>query len=99
MIRPMPHPMSMATVAAAPPGGCQGRGIVLTEEQWNQLDHLRFSTPSADIFRNCRIILESDSRDTIASIAEDRGWGTDTVIRVRRLYRQGGVQALHPIKP
>jgi transposase len=76
-----------------------GRGIVLTEEQWNELDHLRFSTSSADVFRNCLIILKSDSRDTIASIAEDLGCGTDTVIRVRRLYRQGGVKALHPLKP
>jgi transposase len=76
-----------------------GRGISLTEEQWNELDHLRFSTSSADVFRNCLIILKSDSRDTIASIAEDLGCGTDTVIRVRRLYRKGGVKALHPIKP
>ena len=76
-----------------------GRGIKLTEEQWNELDHLRFSTHSADVFRNCLIILKSDSRDTIASIAEDLGCGTDTVIRMRRLYRKGGVQALHPIKP
>lgn len=76
-----------------------GRGIVLTEEQWDELDHLRFSTGSADIFRNCLIILKSDSRETIASIAEDLGCGTDTVVRVRRLYRKGGVAALHPIKP
>ena len=76
-----------------------GHGIKLTEEQWNELDRARFSTPSADIFRNCLIILKSDSRDTIASIAEDLGCGTDTVIRVRRLYRKGGVAALVPIKP
>jgi transposase len=63
------------------------------------LDRVRFSTPSADVFRNCLIILKSDSRDTIASIAEDLGCGTDTVVRVRRLYRQGGVAALVPIKP
>ena len=76
-----------------------GRGIKLTEEQWNELDQLRFSTSSADVFRNCLIILMSDSRDTIASIAERLGYGTDTVVRVRRLYRKGGVAALHPIKP
>ena len=76
-----------------------GRGIKFTEEQWNELDHLRFSTPAADVFRNCLIILKSDSRDTIAAIADDLGCGTDTVIRVRRLYRQGGVQALYPLKP
>jgi transposase len=76
-----------------------GRGIKLTEEQWDQLDHLRFSTPSAGVFRNCLIILMSDSRDTIAAIAQHLGCGTETVVRVRRLYRQGGVVALRPIKP
>jgi transposase len=76
-----------------------GRGIALSEAQWDELDRTRFSAQSADVFRNCLIILKSDSRDTIASIAEDLGCGTDTVIRVRRLYRQGGVAALVPRKP
>jgi transposase len=76
-----------------------GRGIKLTEEQWDELDHLRFGTPSADIFRNCLIILKSDLGETIASIAEELGCGTDTVGRVRRLYRRGGAAALRPIKP
>ena len=30
-----------------------GYGIKLTEKQWNELDNLRFTTPSADVFRNC----------------------------------------------
>ena len=76
-----------------------GRGVALSETQWNELDRVRFSTGSADVFRNCLIILKSDSRDTIASIADELGCGTDTVIRVRRLYRKGGVAALVPIKP
>jgi transposase len=76
-----------------------GRGIMLTDEQWDELDHWRFTTNSADVFRNCLIILKSDSKDTIASIAQDLGCGTDTVGRVRRLYRQGGVAALRPLKP
>src|SRR5580658_4079243 len=76
-----------------------GWGIKLTEEQWDELDRLRFTTKSADVFRNCLIILMSDSSDTIAAIAEHLGCGTDTVTRVRRLYRQGGVGALRPIKP
>lgn len=76
-----------------------GWGIKLTEEQWEQLDRLRFTAKSADVFRNCLIILKSDSRDTIASIAQDLGCSADTVIRVRRLYRKGGVDALKPIKP
>jgi transposase len=63
------------------------------------LDDLRFRTRSADVFRNCLILLLSDSRDTIASIAQRLGCGTDTVVRIRRLYRMGGIGALHPTKP
>jgi len=76
-----------------------GYGIKLTEKQWNELDNLRFTTPSADVFRNCVIILMSNSHDTIATIARHLGCGTDTVVRIRRLYRKGGVKALYPIKP
>jgi transposase len=76
-----------------------GYGIKLTDEQWDELDHLRFSSSSADVFRNCLIILMSHSKDTIACIARRLGCSTDTVARVRRLYRQGGAQALRPIKP
>jgi transposase len=76
-----------------------GWGIKLTDAQWDELDRLRFSTSSADVFRNCLIILYSHSSDTIKSIAERLGCGTDTVKRVRRLYRQGGAAALRPHKP
>jgi transposase len=70
-----------------------GYGIKLTEKQWNELDNLRFTTPSADVFRNCLIILMSNSHDTIATIAQHLGCGTDTVVRIRRLYRRGGISA------
>ncbi len=50
-------------------------------------------------FGNCLIILMSDAGDTIASIAERVGCTTFTVKRVRRLYREGGIDALRPIKP
>jgi transposase-like protein len=76
-----------------------GRGIKLSDSEFDQLDHLRFSTSSADVFRNCLIILMSDASDTIASIAERVGCTTFTVKRVRRLYREGGIDALRPIKP
>ncbi len=76
-----------------------GHGIRLTEQQWDELDRVRLTTDSADVFRNCLIILMSDSRDTIAAIAQRLGCGTDTVVRIRRLYRKGGVKALRPIKP
>jgi transposase len=76
-----------------------GRGIKLTEAEVEALDALRLRTPSADVFRNCLIILMSDSRDTIASIAQRLRCGTDTVNRMRRMYRMGGIGALHPTKP
>jgi transposase len=76
-----------------------GYGIKLTEKQWDELDNLRFRTTSADVFRNCVIVLMSDSRETIATIARHIGCGTDTVVRIRRLYRKGGIKALYPIKP
>jgi transposase len=76
-----------------------GYGIKLTERQRDELDRHRMRAASADVFRNCLIILLSDSRDTIASIAKRLGCATDTVNRVRLLYRTGGVQALYPIKP
>ena len=76
-----------------------GRTIKLTDAQWDQLDHLRMSTPSADVFRNCTIILMSAVGRSKASISHDLGCCTDTVARVRRLYRKGGAKALLPIKP
>ncbi|HUU16588.1 MAG TPA: helix-turn-helix domain-containing protein, partial [Sedimentisphaerales bacterium] len=76
-----------------------GQTIKLTDLQWDQLDHLRMSTASADVFRNCTIILMSAVGRSKASISRDLGCCTDTVARVRRLYREGGAKALHPIKP
>jgi transposase len=76
-----------------------GSGIKLTQAQWDELDRLRFSTSSADVFRNCLIILMSHSQDTLASIAARLGCSRDTVKRVRRLYRRGGAAALRPVKP
>ncbi len=76
-----------------------GSGIRLSIGEREALDDLRFRTPSADVFRNCLILLLSDSRDTIASIAQRLGCGSNTVVRIRRLYRMGGIGALHPTKP
>jgi len=73
-----------------------GNGVELTEAQWDELDRVRLTTDSADVFRNCLIVLMSDSRDTIATIAQRLGCGTDTVVRIRRLYRHGGIKALYP---
>lgn len=76
-----------------------GRTIKLTDAQWDELDRVRMGTGSADVFRNCTIILMSAVGRSKVSISNDLGCCTDTVARVRRLYREGGVKALRPIKP
>lgn len=75
------------------------RGIRLRDAQFDELDELRSCTRSADVFRNCTIILLSSGGHTLAGIAELLGCSPETVKRVRRLYRSGGVAALHPDKP
>jgi len=42
-----------------------GYGISLSDDQWEEIDRIRFSAGSAEVFRNCLIILYSHSRDTI----------------------------------
>jgi transposase len=76
-----------------------GRAIKLTDAQWDELDRVRMGAGSADVFRNCTIILMSAVGRSKVSISNDLGCCTDTVARVRRLYREGGVKALRPIKP
>ncbi len=76
-----------------------GRGIKLSPAEWEALDGLRFTARSADVFRNGLIILMSDSASTIAAIARTVGCSPETVKRIRKLYRLGGIDALHPIKP
>jgi transposase len=76
-----------------------GQTIKLTDTQWEQLDRLRICTASADVFRNCTIILMSAVGRSKDSISKDLGCCQDTVARMRRLYREGGIKALQPIKP
>jgi len=76
-----------------------GYAIKLTDAERDSLDGLRLSTPSAPVFRNCLIILMSNTNDLIAVIAERLGCSVETVKRIRKLYRNGGVQALIPIVP
>jgi transposase len=73
-----------------------GRALRLTDEQFDALDGLRFRSPSAEVFRNCLIILRSHAGCSIAQIAGFLGCSADTVKRVRKLYREGGIDALHP---
>jgi len=71
----------------------------LTHEQINQVDLLRFKTASKDVFRNCLIVTMSHFGDTIGQIAERLGCSTETVVRIRREYRERGLDALKPVKP
>jgi len=73
-----------------------GTALQLTDEQFDALDRLCFSPSSAEVFRNCLIMLRSHAGCSIAQIADFLGCSADTVKRVRRLYRQGGIDALHP---
>lgn len=75
-----------------------GNGIRLKNRQFDELDVLRNTTPSADIYRNCSIILLSDGGHTMSGIAKILGCSPETVKRVRGLFRQGGIAALTPKK-
>lgn len=73
--------------------------IRLTKPQWDALDDLRNATPAADVFRNCSIILLSNAGHTIPGMAQLLGCSPETVKRIRRLYRQRGIEALTPVRP
>lgn len=72
------------------------KGFRLSNKQWDELDQLRFSTASADIYRNCLIILMASQGWTIPATAKFVGCGSDTVKRMRRQYRQQGINGLIP---
>ena len=73
-----------------------GNGFPLTDQQWDELDKLRFSTASAGVYRNCLIILMTSQRWTIPASAKFVGCGIDTIKRIRRQYRQHGIAGLIP---
>jgi transposase len=75
------------------------KGIRLTNKRFDEVDHLRNTTPSADVFRNCSIILLTNGGHSMPGIAKILGCSAATVKRVRRLYRQQGLAGLMPIKP
>jgi transposase len=70
----------------------------LSDEQWDALDELRFSTTDAVVFRNATIILMSGAGRSKQSIAEDLGCSPATVDNVRRQYREQGLKGLVPRK-
>lgn len=71
----------------------------LTDEQWEALDKVRFSTTDATVFRNATIILMSAVGRSKFSIAHDLGCCPATVDNIRKQYRQRGLTGLQRRKP
>ena len=71
----------------------------LTDRQWDALDHLRFSTTDAEVFRNATIILMTAVGRPKISIAHDLGCSPSTVDNIRKRYRQRGLEGLKRRKP
>jgi transposase len=71
----------------------------LSDDDWDALDHLRFSTTEANVFRNATIILMTGVGRSKTSIAHDLGCSPATVDNVRRRYRERGLAGLTPGKP
>ncbi len=72
------------------------KGIRLNNRQFDEIDALRNTTASADIYRNCSVVLLSNGGHTISGVAEILGCSAETVKRIRRLFRDGGIAALTP---
>ena len=68
----------------------------LSDEEWDALDDLRFSTTEVAVFRNATILLMSGVGRSKQSIAEDLGCSPGTVDNVRRRYREQGLPGLVP---
>jgi hypothetical protein len=71
----------------------------LSDNEWDALDRLRFSTSDAAAFRNATIILMSAVGRSKASIAYDLGCSIRTVDIARQRYRQSNPEGLIPGKP
>jgi putative transposase len=63
------------------------------------LDHLRFGTTDAEVFRNATLILMTAVGRSKTSIAQDLGCSPGTVDNVRKRYRDRGLAGLKRRKP
>jgi transposase len=66
----------------------------LSEQEWEALDHARFGTTEAQVFRNATIILMTAAGRAKAGIAQELGCSPATVDNVRQRYRQRGLAGL-----
>jgi transposase len=71
----------------------------LSDEEWDALDEVRFSTDDVHVFRNATIILMTGVGRSKFDIADDLGCSPATVDNTRKRYRQRGVDGLRRRKP
>ena len=71
----------------------------LTDQQWDELDELRFSTCNARVFRNATVILMSSMGQSKFEISHHLGCSPATVDNVRAAYRRNGIAGLVPKSP
>jgi putative transposase len=76
-----------------------GRKWKLKDTEWDALDHLRFGTTDAEVFRNATLILMTAVGRSKNSIADDLGCSPGTVDNVRKRYRDLGLEGLKRRKP
>jgi putative transposase len=71
----------------------------IKDAEWDALDHLRFGTTDAEVFRNATLILMTAAGRSKTLIAHDLGCSPGTVDNVRKRYRDRGLEGLKRRKP
>ena len=71
----------------------------LTDQEFDELDRLRFSTRDARVFRNATIILLSNAGRSKTDIAQTLGCSSATVDNMRAAYRRDAIGGLTPKSP
>jgi transposase len=73
--------------------------LLVSPQDREVLEQWRSETGRADVLRNAVIVLLSAEGRSKAALSRDLGCSTATIDRVRRRYRQRGVDGLLPVKP
>ncbi len=76
-------------------GGRHEKGMRWNNRQFDEIDALRNTTASADMYRNCSFVVLSNRGHTISGLPDLRS-SAETVERIGRLFRDGGIAALTP---
>src|SRR5271154_388238 len=71
----------------------------LTDQEWDELDEVRFGTRDARVFRNATIVLLSHAGQSKSQISLTLGGSPATVDNIRAAYRRKGIAGLTPASP